>query len=180
MASSVLLHTSAQAMVPDSLTVLHRAHRSMARSLKARPSFVSIVHLGESCSRWSHTFCLLGTPGQSPSAERAHNSHEFASVERLVDNSRERSVVVHGGRSVHFETSDDFVLMEPGEEEVFVSEEELRVCLRKRLEECPFALTEDLRIFPEREDAVTHLITSACELPLGGGNGSVQWFKVRL
>eukprot|EP00245_Coleochaete_scutata_P018621 TRINITY_DN9792_c0_g1_i2.p1 TRINITY_DN9792_c0_g1~~TRINITY_DN9792_c0_g1_i2.p1 ORF type:complete len:191 (-),score=23.09 TRINITY_DN9792_c0_g1_i2:266-838(-) len=84
------------------------------------------------------------------------------------------------GRSIFYEEEDTYVLMEPDQEEVFVTAEELRARLRSWLENFPGKLPDDLAKFPDLDAAVTHLMGSACELEVGAGKGSVQWFEVRL
>ena len=91
------------------------------------------------------------------------------------------SVRTNSGRSVHFESEDTYVIMEPGEEECFLSEEELRIKLRGLIDhESTGDLPPDLANFPTVDEAISYLINSVCELELGGGKGTVQWFQVRL
>lgn len=74
-----------------------------------------------------------------------------------------------------------YVLMEPGEDEQFVSLEELQAKLTSWLVKWPAnELPEDLQQFESMDEVVVHLVDSACELDLGGGLGSLQWFEVRL
>lgn len=97
-----------------------------------------------------------------------------------------------GRRQLHVQThavrrrrsnfkSDTYVLMEPGKSEVFVSEEELRLTLKDRLQNWPSeSLPPDLSRFDSVDEAVTHLIRSVCELDVDGEVGSIQWYQVRL
>lgn len=80
-----------------------------------------------------------------------------------------------------YDDSGSYVLIEPGEEEVFVNLEELQTRLKHWLEQWPGKeLPPDLARYGAVEEAVDYLSTSACELDLGGGLGCVQWFQVRL
>lgn len=71
--------------------------------------------------------------------------------------------------------------MEPGEEEVFVNESELRQRLKSWLVNWPGnELPDDLAKLGRLDDVIDYLVASACELDLGGGMGSIQWYQVRL
>ncbi|KAG6548671.1 hypothetical protein Mapa_009825 [Marchantia paleacea] len=90
-------------------------------------------------------------------------------------------VNARSGRSLLYEDTDTYVLMEPGEEEVFVNELELRQRLKSWLVNWPGnELPEDLAKLDRLDDVIDYLVASACELDLGGGMGSIQWYQVRL
>eukprot|EP00250_Pteridium_aquilinum_P015169 c22424_g1_i1 orf=64-531(+) len=86
-----------------------------------------------------------------------------------------------GSRSALYGDCEDYVLIEPGQDEMFVDLEQLRARLRKWLENWPGStLPADLARFDDLDDAVTYLVESACELDISDGSGAVQWFEVRL
>ncbi|CAI7789918.1 unnamed protein product [Closterium sp. NIES-53] len=97
--------------------------------------------------------------------------------------SRARVARLNAGRSVHYETANTYVFIAPGEEEVFLSREEVLQCLLNELqswEKDRKRLSDDLAVFETLEEAAEFLLDSACELELGGGKGALQWFEVRL
>ncbi|XP_002993242.2 protein CHLORORESPIRATORY REDUCTION 7, chloroplastic [Selaginella moellendorffii] len=86
-----------------------------------------------------------------------------------------------GQRGIMYEDEDTFVLLEPGEDEVFVSMEQLQSRIKSWLERWPSgSLPFDLQNFKTLDEAASHLVSNSCELEIGGGFGSIQWFQVRL
>ncbi|KAL8471746.1 hypothetical protein ACS0TY_029111 [Phlomoides rotata] len=89
---------------------------------------------------------------------------------------------VHGARRrrSNMET-ENYVLMEPGKNEEFVTEDELRERLKEWLHNWPGkTLPPDLARFDATDDAVEWLVKSVCELEIDGDVGSLQWYQVSL
>ncbi|KAK0602537.1 hypothetical protein LWI29_034540 [Acer saccharum] len=84
-------------------------------------------------------------------------------------------------RTIAYSRTETYVLLEPGKDEMFVTEEELKARLTYWLENWPGkALPRDLARFATIHEAVSFLVTSVCELELEGDVGSLQWFLKRV
>ncbi|XP_057853166.1 protein CHLORORESPIRATORY REDUCTION 7, chloroplastic [Cryptomeria japonica] len=82
-----------------------------------------------------------------------------------------------------FSRSETYVFLEPAKDEQFVTLDELKEKIKGWLERWPkdLEMPMDLTKFNNNlEDAVDHLVKFACELELGGGTGSLQWYEVDL
>lgn len=77
-----------------------------------------------------------------------------------------------------YDDSETFVFIEPGKDEEFLSEDELRVKLEAMLVALGDDLPRDVAKFPTREQALDYLVNTVCELELD--KGTVQWYSVRL
>jgi hypothetical protein len=74
---------------------------------------------------------------------------------------------------------DMFVLLMPGEEEVFVTPDEMLTKLKNILAERQDNLPRDLQRFSDLETQALHLRDTNCELELHPGE-AMQWYVVRL
>ena len=73
---------------------------------------------------------------------------------------------------------DNYVVLEPGKHERFLSAEETLTWLCKWLEKMD-ELPEDLRTKSSIQEAAQHLLDTACDLEIQPGS-TLQWFAVRL
>ncbi|XP_022155024.1 protein CHLORORESPIRATORY REDUCTION 7, chloroplastic [Momordica charantia] len=94
----------------------------------------------------------------------------------------QQQIKVHASRRSRRgnQSSDTYVVLEPGEDEKFVSEEELEAILKGWLQNWAGPLPPDLSRFESIEEAVSFLLKSVCELEIDGDVGSIQWYQVRL
>lgn len=74
---------------------------------------------------------------------------------------------------------DMFVVLVPGEAEVFLTPEELLDRLKALLADRQDTLPRDLQKFSTVEDQAIHLRDTGCELELAPGQ-AMQWYVVRL
>ncbi|XP_057769709.1 protein CHLORORESPIRATORY REDUCTION 7, chloroplastic [Salvia miltiorrhiza] len=121
----------------------------------------------------SKTPAILTTPTPFLHKWVHHQNTQFRGHQLKVNGVRRR-------RRSNTET-ETYVLMEPGESEEFVSEDELRERLKGWLQRWPGkSLPPDLARFDSIDDAVQYLVKSVCELEIDGDVGSLQWYQVRL
>ncbi|KAK3284377.1 hypothetical protein CYMTET_7969 [Cymbomonas tetramitiformis] len=85
-----------------------------------------------------------------------------------------------GSRDVMFNDESNYVLLEPGKDEEFVTGDELQAKLTSVLDNWDGPLPTDLQGYESSGAAAEYLIEGVCELDLEDGQGSLQWFQVRL
>lgn len=77
-----------------------------------------------------------------------------------------------------YDDSETFVFIEPGKDEQFLTEAELRSKLEALLLALGDDLPRDVAKFATREEALDYLVNAVCELEMD--KGTVQWYSVRL
>jgi hypothetical protein len=75
--------------------------------------------------------------------------------------------------------SDTYVVLEPGQTEKFLSQEEMLAKLEGILAERQADLPRDVEKFASVPEQAKYLLESSCELEIEAGL-SLQWFMVRL
>ncbi|UBF26904.1 chlororespiratory reduction protein 7 [Kovacikia minuta CCNUW1] len=75
--------------------------------------------------------------------------------------------------------SDTYVVLEPGQPEIFLSAPEMLEKLQKILSERQDDLPQDLQKFTSIKDQAQHLLETSCELDMEPGQ-FIQWYMVRL
>ncbi|KAK7266567.1 hypothetical protein RIF29_19215 [Crotalaria pallida] len=117
----------------------------------------------------------------SPCLVTCFSSSIHHRLPRVTSDSRRETKVFALRRRRANEKTENYVLLEPGQDEKFVTEEELKATLKVWLENWPGeALPPDLARYETIDDAVSFLVRSVCELEIDGDVGSVQWYEVRL
>jgi len=80
-----------------------------------------------------------------------------------------------------YEDETTYVVLEPGQDEAFVTPEELQSKLEQTLSSWDGPWPHELRKFEDQTGAAAaYLMESVCELDLGGSLGAMQWYQVRL
>jgi len=127
----------------------------------------STLITNSSLGRWRAQACCLGagTAWHSPADETVGNIQVAAR---------------RGGRSIMYQDESQYVLLEPGQDEAFVTPEELQRKLEQTLGSWEGEWPQDLRKYQSTEEAAAYLMESVCELDLGGSLGAMQWYSVRL
>jgi hypothetical protein len=81
--------------------------------------------------------------------------------------------------AIMYQEEDMFVVLMPGEEEVFMTPDELLAKLKDILSEHQDDLPRELQRFKSLEDQARHLRDTSCDFDLRPGE-AMQWYVVRL
>jgi hypothetical protein len=81
--------------------------------------------------------------------------------------------------AIMYQKEEMFVVLMPGEEEVFMTPDELLEKLKGILRDRQDNLPRDLQQFDALEDQARHLRDTSCDLDLNPGE-AMQWYVVRL
>lgn len=93
---------------------------------------------------------------------------------------RNRVVEARNKRAVMYDEGNQYVLLEPGQDERFVTKEELRDVLYQVLDTWEGQLPADLDSMDSLEDCVDYLVDNVCEINLNHDLGALQWYSIRL
>lgn len=91
-----------------------------------------------------------------------------------------RVVEARNRRAVMYDEGNQYVLLEPGQDERFVTKEELRDVLYHVLDTWEGELPADLDSMDSLEDCVDYLVDNVCEINLNQDLGALQWYSIRL
>ena len=114
---------------------------------------------------------------------KVHNNVEGRRSRRkkMAQAARRRLVVeARNKRAVMYDEGNQYVLLEPGQDERFVTKEELRDVLYHVLDSWEGQLPADLDSMDSLEDCVDYLVDNVCEINLNQDLGALQWYSIRL